>query len=778
MPTGPKKEPMDFQSLSAGLTSAANDFGEKLALQAEKFGKSMDKTLKNIIKKFKEKQEAANNSWIGKMYAKMKKGWNKFWSSGMGRVLKFIAAFAAVFIGVFVQAFKTFDAMMVTSGKQFGLMARDKGGLVGSVMEATGKLKYLGMGFSEIQGSITIAQNQLGLMGDDAIKFSTQLASTALNLGISNDEAAGLAVQFTRIMGLSKENAKNMIEGFGALAYAQGVSPSAVMKDIAQNTEFSAKFSKGMGTNILNASIQAKKLGVNLASVEKVMSGLLDFENSITKEMEASVLLGRQLNFGEARRLALMGDVSGAMGSILNQVGGQAAFDRMNVLERQALADAIGVSVGELAKFASGAEAAGAEAAYLEAEAKAAMEEAAEGARRSLSPITDMKAAMYNFWLILVQNLQPAFEAITKAINKVTTALQKYFDSGRADGEQSFSWLTKFQETMDKFVEDLEGEGGLEKAIDNLFISIKTMATNFFKDIIDMFTGETAKMLLIVGGVLTGLMLIISMFSKKAIVGAAAFGVMALGFAALAASFYFMKTAGIDGDWLWGVITPMMIMMGLMSALAIGLGFIAAKAAMGAGILLLIAGAIYIIAAAMEMLMPYMVQFAEIVGDVMQVALENMHNIIKAMADGFNGMLDRLIIMGQLDPGNIALVAGAYTTLALAVTAMGAANIVNGIGQVANGLGSIVGSIGDFISSGIDSLSDFLFGEDDVKYNYVTNQYEVSLPEDASFKIAAFEQQAQNDLYNAVATGVSAAMSTIRFELEGDKLVALLQESE
>ena len=328
------------------------------------------------------------------------------------------------------------------------------------------------------------------------------------------------------------------------------------------------------------------------------------------------------------------------------------------------------------------------------------------------------------------------------------------------------------------FVEDLESEGGLKLAIDNLFKSIKTSAKDFFKEIIDMFTGETAKMLLIVGGVLTGLMLLISMFAKKAIVGAAAFGVMALGFSAMAASFYFMKQAGIDGDWLWGIITPMMVMLGLMSALAIGLGLIAPLAAKGAGILLLIAGAIYIIASALEMLMPYMVQFAEIVGDVLQTALENMHNIIEAMADGFNGMLDRLIIMGQLDPGNIALVAGAYTTLALAVTAMGAANIVNGIGQVANGLGSIVNSIGDFISSGIDSLSDFLFGEDDVRYNYVTNQYEVSLPEDASFKIAALEQQAKSDMEGAVRAGVAAAMSTVRFELEGDKLVALLGESE
>ena len=56
--------------------------------------------------------------------------------------------------------------------------------------------------------------------------------------------------------------------------------------------------------------------------------------------MEASVLLGRQLNLDKARELALTGDLEGLMKEVKNQAGGAATFSQMDVIQRKALADA------------------------------------------------------------------------------------------------------------------------------------------------------------------------------------------------------------------------------------------------------------------------------------------------------------------------------------------------------------------------------------------------------------------------------------------------------
>ena len=95
-----------------------------------------------------------------------------------------------------------------------------------------------------------------------------------------------------------------MIEVFEATARTAGVMPKLVLDDIANSTETFAKFAKDGGKNI-SCCCRTKKLGLNLDTVAGIAESLLDFESSIEKQMEASVLLGRQLNLDKARELAL-----------------------------------------------------------------------------------------------------------------------------------------------------------------------------------------------------------------------------------------------------------------------------------------------------------------------------------------------------------------------------------------------------------------------------------------------------------------------------------------
>ena len=150
---------------------------------------------------------------------------------------------------------------------------------------------------------------------------------------------------------LSADQAEQLAEGAFQLARQAGVAPSAVLKDIAGSSEVIATFTKDGGENIAQAAVQARQLGVSLNDTAKIAEGLLDFENSITKEVEASVLIGRQLNLQKAREAALNNDIAGAMEEVVKQMGSEAEFNKLNAIQRKALADSIGVGTDQLAKF-------------------------------------------------------------------------------------------------------------------------------------------------------------------------------------------------------------------------------------------------------------------------------------------------------------------------------------------------------------------------------------------------------------------------------------------
>ena len=66
--------------------------------------------------------------------------------------------------------------------------------------------------------------------------------------------------------------------------------------------------------------LNANRLGLSLAQVENIGGSLLDFESSISAEMEAELLTGQQLNLEKARTFALNNDIAGLTQEIAKQV--------------------------------------------------------------------------------------------------------------------------------------------------------------------------------------------------------------------------------------------------------------------------------------------------------------------------------------------------------------------------------------------------------------------------------------------------------------------------
>ena len=93
----------------------------------------------------------------------------------------------------------------------------------------------------------------------------------------------------------------------------------------------------------------AKSLGVEMDAISSAAGQLLNFEESIAKELEAELLIGRDLNLEAARQAALTGDQETLMKELVAQAGSLEKLQSMNVLQQQALAGALGLSADQLA---------------------------------------------------------------------------------------------------------------------------------------------------------------------------------------------------------------------------------------------------------------------------------------------------------------------------------------------------------------------------------------------------------------------------------------------
>ena len=276
-------------------------------------------------------------------------------SAKMTKFSQGIAGAGAVFAALFAIAQK-FAGSIDAIGKQFGSLNVLGDDFTNELLSSQEAVIGIGASLEDVVATTNELSSEFGLSLDEAVDLSAQVIDTARAVGLSNEEAAKLSGILQTTSGLSGEQAERLTEGAFQLAAANRVNPSAVLKDMAASSETFAMFSEDGGDNLAKAAVQARALGLSLDTTAKIAEGLLDFESSITKEVEASVLIGRQLNFQKARELALNNDIEGAISNVVNQLGSEAEFNKLNSIQRKAIADSIGVSVADMAKMVANQE--------------------------------------------------------------------------------------------------------------------------------------------------------------------------------------------------------------------------------------------------------------------------------------------------------------------------------------------------------------------------------------------------------------------------------------
>ena len=185
--------------------------------------------------------------------------------------------------------------------------------LSGDILENNIKLKEIaGL---ELETRKAIVQTSV-IQGRSA----TQLTKSVLAQSKAFEFQTGVAFEYRQILGEASKQA-----GVLGLTF----------------TKYPEKLTKALMTT--------KAMGIELKQLDGIASSFLDFESSISKEIEAQILTGRELNLTKAREAALNNDLVTVAREITSQVGSTDEYLRMNRIQQEAIAESVGMTRDGLA---------------------------------------------------------------------------------------------------------------------------------------------------------------------------------------------------------------------------------------------------------------------------------------------------------------------------------------------------------------------------------------------------------------------------------------------
>lgn len=259
------------------------------------------------------------------------------------------------------------------------------GGAIGGLVKGiTSFLEFAVNSTSKIQEM----GRQIGLSKDQSVKLNNEFSNFATLSGkayLNSERLFKTFLEISDVLGtnnqISKENLQTQYElskflGVDAQTSAEIEKSSLITgqssKEIAQNvfsqtknleraTGISFNFQKilkeasnlggvlGLSFSkypekITKAVLATKALGLDLKQLEGMADSFLDFESSISKEFEAQLLTGKEINLAKAREAFLNNDLVTAAEEITKQVGSSSDFLKMNRIQQDAIAGSMGMS--------------------------------------------------------------------------------------------------------------------------------------------------------------------------------------------------------------------------------------------------------------------------------------------------------------------------------------------------------------------------------------------------------------------------------------------------
>jgi hypothetical protein len=269
----------------------------------------------------------------------------------LGPVGLIVAGFTAAFM-----IFKNIRKAQREFGEAVGI-SRDQVGLLAVKTKVVEKsFNAIGLDGSKIKTTLGEIGKEFGSLENMTVANAASIERFAQNAGVAGSEVVKLNKLFMDLEGLSFDAATNVSRVAADLAKEANVSTARVIGDMASSAEKFAEFSTMGADGFAKAAVEAAKVGTSLSGILGAADKLLNFESSISAQFEAQVLTGKQINLEKARQLSLDGDIAGLTTEIQSIVGQVGDIQSLNVIQRGKIAEAIGISVGDLIKISRGEE--------------------------------------------------------------------------------------------------------------------------------------------------------------------------------------------------------------------------------------------------------------------------------------------------------------------------------------------------------------------------------------------------------------------------------------
>lgn len=375
-------------------------------------------------------------------------------------------------IGLIAAAFGDVDAAISETQKSLGGTKKEAVAAYDASAKMSKEMKMVGVNAKEVVKNVAMLSEGMG--GVDLKKFMTGSGPAAKHVqGMVKDatlltEKFGLSAdEVENVKSLSIMSGKSMATLAGeAIKVAGGVmGTKGAMKVLAGISKDVMVSFKGSTKELIAAAAKAKMLGTNLDAIKQSGMAMLDIESSLGKEMEARVLLGRDINLDAARAAALEGDIPTLQEEILKNAGSLKDFQESGPLKQKALADAMNMSVEEMTKMLVAAEEMeklGLDKQLQEDLAKATAEE---------------KAAIYEKQAKILEangDKEAARLAREKASQEESASLSEKMADIFAKLKQSAEKLiTPLVEMVHSLLDSEDAGGGLIDAFDGMMTSVK-----------------------------------------------------------------------------------------------------------------------------------------------------------------------------------------------------------------------------------------------------------------------------------------------------------------
>lgn len=254
--------------------------------------------------------------------------------------------------GSLVDQFKKADQSTTDIARGLSMSKKDAKEFKKEMMETSGSFLSTAVSLKEQKKTVFALNKELG---GTAIAFNKDIlagAADTLNRLHLSEEAVGNMAKLAMVTGknfktLEKEQAKGVLDA--EREFGVRLKLSDVLDEANKITGLARVNAMGIEGGLTKAVATAKSLGIEMSAVASSAGQLLDFESSIQNELQAELLIGRDLNLEKARAAALAGDQEALARALVEEAGSLEELQGMNVIQQQALAGALGMSADQLA---------------------------------------------------------------------------------------------------------------------------------------------------------------------------------------------------------------------------------------------------------------------------------------------------------------------------------------------------------------------------------------------------------------------------------------------